>query len=222
MNGRVLLAAGVAVAAGYRFAFRPWQRRWGATAEEAFRPLPGDELVPAPKFETTRAITVDAEPRDVWPWLAQMGYDRGGLYSYDWLDIFFGVLDEPSNKEVLPEFQHLAAGDVIPVRNGPPFPVAMVEKERVLVLAGGEEQFRWTWQTVLEPLDSGRTRLITRNRATIAPGWRARLLLAWLDPAAFVMVRRWLVVLKGRGEMLAARRRAREDPAREAVAGRPG
>ncbi len=69
----------------YLFFFRPWQRRWGATNEEVTRALPGDELVPYPNVNLTRAITVQASPAGIWPWLVQMGQGRGGYYSYDQL-----------------------------------------------------------------------------------------------------------------------------------------
>ena len=48
--------------------------------------LPGDELVAADLPRTTRALTIDAPVEMVWPWLAQIGEDRGGFYSYSWLE----------------------------------------------------------------------------------------------------------------------------------------
>jgi hypothetical protein len=80
---------------------RPWHIHWGATSDEVARRLPGDTLVKDPLEVTTRAITINAWPSHVWPWLAQMGKGRGGLYSYDWLDRAFGVLDAPSCSVVL-------------------------------------------------------------------------------------------------------------------------
>jgi hypothetical protein len=65
---------------------RPWHLRWGATHDEVQRPLPGDELVENPRFVSTRAITINAPAESVWPWLVQLGYGRGGFYSYDWLE----------------------------------------------------------------------------------------------------------------------------------------
>jgi hypothetical protein len=70
------------------------------------------------------AVTVDARPEHIWPWLVQIGYQRGGLYSYDWLDRLFGFLDRPSAIRILPEFQNLAVGDRIPMGQGPSWPVA--------------------------------------------------------------------------------------------------
>src|SRR6188474_3507164 len=84
--------------------------RWGATKAEVEQPMSGDVEVPNPTYETTLAVTIDAAPAAVWPWLLQLGYGRGGLYSYDWLDRLFGFLDAPSANRILPEFQTLNAG----------------------------------------------------------------------------------------------------------------
>lgn len=196
---------GVAAAAHcYVRIFTPWQRSWGATREERDGPLEGDEFVESSKGQTTRAITVDAPPECVWPWLVQMGYRRGGLYSWDFLDRLFHILDAPSSRRVLPEFQHLAAGDNVPVGVGPAFPVLCVDPGRVLVLGSADPDFKVSWQTVLRPLPGGRTRLITRNRVQPPPGPANRIGAMIIDIAAFVMVVRWLQVLKERGEGLAS------------------
>ena len=102
----------------YWFPVRRWFRRWGTTNEDLTRVMAGDAVMTNPTHSATHAVTVDAPPEDVWPWLVQMGYRRGGLYSYDWLDRLFGYLDRPSANRVLPEFQHLAVGDVIPLGRG--------------------------------------------------------------------------------------------------------
>ena len=80
----------------YWFLVRRWYRYWGATNAEIQRSMLGDAEVPAATYETTLAVTVDAPVADIWPWLVQMGYRRGGLYSYDWLDRVFGFLDASS------------------------------------------------------------------------------------------------------------------------------
>ncbi|MCB9486646.1 MAG: SRPBCC family protein [Dehalococcoidia bacterium] len=201
------IAFGAAAAAhAYVRLFTPWQRNWGATQEESEGPLEGDEFVDTSQGQTTRAITVDAPPECIWPWLVQMGYRRGGFYSWDFLDRLFRILDAPSSKRVLPEFQQLAPGDEVPVGVGPAFPVLRVEPARVLVLGSADPNFKVSWQTVLRPLPGGRTRLITRNRVQPPPGLGNRIGAMVIDIAAFVMVRRWLKVLKERGEGLATGR----------------
>lgn len=199
----------------------PWQRNWGATYEETGRELPGDHLVENPNYVTTRAITVRARPEDIYPWLVQMGYRRGGLYSYDFLDRIFGFIDAPSARHILPEFQHLSPGEGIPLGRGEPFPVRELIPNRAFVL-GGEDPasgFEWSWQTVMEPIDEAHTRLITRNRGRVTETPLARLGLLAMDIAAFIMVRRWLIVLKERAEALHAERAVERQESLDAVTG---
>lgn len=65
-----------------------WGCRWGSSPVERRRKMPGDHYLadgPTAHVAMTRAISIDATPEQVWPWLAQLG--RGaGWYSFDWLD----------------------------------------------------------------------------------------------------------------------------------------
>jgi hypothetical protein len=108
----------IAVLVAYRLWIQPMQHRWGATDEEVRRAMPGDDLMPH-AASTTRAITIAAPAEQVWPWLVQLGYGRGGWYSYDWLDNG----RQPSAMEILPAFQHMEVGDVVAMtlRNGQPY-----------------------------------------------------------------------------------------------------
>jgi hypothetical protein len=101
---------------------RRWMARWGTTPSDLTRVMAGDSLIVDPTYSGTMAVMVNARPEHIWPWLVQMGYQRGGLYSYDWLDRLFGFLDRPSATRILPEFQHLAVGDAIPLGQGPAWP----------------------------------------------------------------------------------------------------
>ena len=183
-----------------------WWRNWGARDEEVAIRLPGDEIIPRPQHVTTRAITISSGPELVWPWLVQMGYRRGGLYSYDWLDRLLGFLDRPSADEILPAFQHLRVGDAIPLGTGPRWPVAMLEPNRTLLLDIHQDDVHVTWVFHLVAQPQG-TRLLTRVRATLAPSMWRKLQLAALDPIEFLMVRRMLIGIQVRAERLAARRR---------------
>jgi hypothetical protein len=133
-----------------------------------------------------------------------MGYQRGGLYSYDWLDRFFGYLDRPSATRVLPEFQRLRVGDHIPLGRGPSWPVAVAEPNRALVLdMRNMPGLDWVWQFGLYPIDETRTRLISRSRVRAHAVW-ARLVTHAIEPAGFLMTRRMLVGLRERAEALRA------------------
>jgi hypothetical protein len=152
----------------------------------------------------TLATTIDAQPDQVWPWLAQLGYQRGGLYSYDWLDRLFGILDRPSADRILPAFQDLATGDVIPLGAGPDWPVALVEPNKTLVIAPSAPGFSVSWAFVLEPAAGGTTRLVTRSRADYATTPGTMLYPLLLTPIAFAMTRKMLLGIKERAERLAA------------------
>ena len=130
-----MLVALLALSLGYWFPLRRWFSRWGTTADELARVMPGDSLIADPTQTATQAITVNAPPDDIWPWLVQMGYQRGGVYSYDWLDRLFGFLDRPSTTRILPEFQHLAVGDKILLGPREELTVAALQPPRALVLS---------------------------------------------------------------------------------------
>ncbi len=196
--------SGVLFAAGYWFAARPWYLRWGATAAEAARALPGDEFLPVAKRLATRAITIDAPPSAVWPWLIQIGQERGGLYSYDWLENLVGC-DIHSADRIVPEFT-LQVGDK--VRLGPEgypfFTVIEMQPERALVLGAGPNvpaQVESTWVFYLEPLGGNATRLIVRGRGDHEPTLMNYVM--WegiVDPLNFVMERKMMFGIKERAE----------------------
>jgi hypothetical protein len=196
-GGAVAVAA--AVAAAYTPPARRWYLTYGATAAEAAREMPGDDLLPEPDLVSTRAITIAAAPSSVWPWLVQMGSGRGGAYTYDWIENLFG-LGMHSADEILPQFQHLAVGDVLPVGpQGPGMRVEICDTDRSLAFRS--EDGRWVWIFGLYPYWLG-TRLVSRNRiATPEASWAGRLASrVVLEPGSLVMERRMLLGIKERAE----------------------
>ena len=194
----------------YWFPVRRWFGRWGAAPEDLTRVMTGDAVIVNPTHSATHAVTVDAPADTIWPWLVQMGYQRGGLYSYDWLDRLFGILDRPSANRVLPEFQHLAVGDKVPLGPGEELTVRALEPSRALVLSYNAHGFEWVWQFGLYPLDNNRTRLVTRGTERVPNTVSAWMFMRVMEPAAFVMTRRMLLGLKQRAEELKARTSARD------------
>jgi len=132
-TGVALAATGAGALAAYVLAVRPWHIRWGATDEEVSEALPGDELVLHPNSEATHAITIDAPVEVVWPWLVQIGQDKGGFYSYAWLENLVGCQLHNADR-ILPEFQHIAEGTIMPTHPGGGFRIEVVEPEKALVL----------------------------------------------------------------------------------------
>jgi hypothetical protein len=130
MIKRVMVGAGIAGASwiGY-MKVRRWWTTWGVDPVEQTKELPGDEIVPEGETLISRGITIEAPPEAVWPWLVQMGYDRAGWYSYDQLD-----MKGRSADAILPEFQQLRVGDIVPTHDAGGFEVKLVEPNRALVL----------------------------------------------------------------------------------------
>jgi hypothetical protein len=121
---RAIITAGALLPWVYLLLVRPWHMRWGATDEEVRKSLPGDELAPHPTLESTRALTIRAPAKEVWRWLMQLGQDRGGFYSYDWLENLADLAIH-SAEEIVPELQNLKVGDLVrwPPRGWAPKPV---------------------------------------------------------------------------------------------------
>jgi hypothetical protein len=197
------LASATAAAAGSAFLYRKFVRQpiltWGATAEEAAARLPGDELLEDADGVATRAITIDAPPSAVWPWIAQMGPSpRGGAYTYDWVENLLG-LNMHSADRVLPEYQHPQVGDGFGYgANRMSFKI--VEPEHVLATRSADGN--WVWTFLLEEQD-GKTRLISRNRFRM-PKLKDKIGMIPMEPGSLIMERKMLYGIKQRAERLAA------------------
>jgi hypothetical protein len=176
---RTAASVGALLPWAYVLIARPWHLRWGATDEETRKALPGDGLVPQPVTQMTRALTVDAPPGEVWPWMVQLGAGRGGLYSYDWLENLAG-LGIHSVDRIVPELQDLEKEEILPLEasSGTGLTVAEIVPERAIVLHLPElrpERSVLSWAYVLEPLGQSATRLIFRFKLDAAPRWAWRL-----------------------------------------------
>jgi hypothetical protein len=193
LTGAAAAALGVVA---YRRLARARIVNWGATEEEVASALPGDELLADAEVVATRAITIDAPPGAIWPWLVQMGVGRGGAYTYDWIQRMLG-LDMHNADEIIPEFQHLEIGDVLPMRpNDPGMRIEVLDPERAL--SSRSEDGTWVWTLALVAHNSS-TRLISRNRARVrTPAQRAGM--ALMEIGSLVMERKMLNGIKQRAE----------------------
>lgn len=209
------LTAAVAVGAAtvaYRRRVQPWQERWGATDDEVTAALPGDDLLAEPASQITRAVTIDAPPSAVWPWVVQLGADRGGFYSYDWLEDLFG-LGIHSADDVVDRWQDLAVGDLVAAnrkRTGGWYVVELRPQEALVLQVGDlsagrpvrrDEQLGWAfqWTFALRPDGPDRTRLLVRERSAFDRRL-TRVLMAPIGPVSFVMTRRMLLGIAARAE----------------------
>lgn len=174
-----------------------------AAAERLWR-IEGDDIIAEARAQLTHAAVIDAPPADVWPWLLQMGCQRGGWYSWDVLDNA-GV---SSAERIRPELQQLQVGDVLPARpvGDEGFEVLRIVPERALVLGGVSPRWTGTWAFALEPLgaDANKTRLVTRYRAAYPPSPRMSILLPVLAAVHAFMERKQLRTIKQRAEAMHA------------------
>jgi pimeloyl-ACP methyl ester carboxylesterase/membrane protease YdiL (CAAX protease family) len=196
-------------------------RSVGATPEEKARVLPGDNRIPQPIDTLTHGVTIRRAPRDVWPWLVQMGAGiRAGWYSYDWLDNG----RQPSVWRIVPELQHPTVGGIFPALPGETkgFTLLALEPERVLMLGwlapDGTTEVTWTF--VLDQVAPGVTRLLVRARG--GPGYRFHGLPLLLTRLAvrvvhFIMQRKQLLGIARRAEITMSQQSAFKTPQGEAA-----
>ena len=178
------LIIAAAVIGAYLLVLGPWQRRWGATEVEVRRAMPGDGLLRPDAPSTTRAITIDVSPEQVFPWLVQIGYGRGGWYSYDWIDND----GKPSVERIDPALQRLAVGERMEMLPG--FGPGVQEIVPNHHIVSGDEADSWC--LLVEPTPEGRTRLISRWRQDWPKTAGTYVWVALADPGAFVMEQRML------------------------------
>jgi len=151
----------------------------------------GDGLVKDPTFNATRAVTINAPAEQIWPWIVQIGYKRAGFYSWDFLDND-GI---PSAERILPEYQNLKIGDVVPLSEEADADVIDMESnESLLLVFQSDGTVTWAW--ALYKIDANRTRLVTRLR------WRTSSVVSqfMLDAFEIVMMRKHLLGIKRRAE----------------------
>jgi hypothetical protein len=178
----------------------PRMDRWGASLEEVSAPLPGDELVLTPRYVYNRAVTVKAAPEEIYPWLVQMGAEKGGMYSYSWFETNVLRCELINADRIHEEWQGLKVGDKVkmcPGNWGPPaYEVARIVPDQTIVL-GHQENGQWSdvWQFVLVPQENGTTRFIIRGRNTLTG-------MMWdiIRPGEFVMMRGMMLGIKERAE----------------------
>lgn len=194
---------------------------WGATAEETAAILPGDDLVPAKREISTKAVTIDAPPETVYALVQQMGQHRAGWYGWDW---FYNMtnssdfVDGHYSTRVVPELQGVKVGDTININDMIGYDVVIADPGKALVIAAGSLDASqlplasmpetWTENTmafVMRPAPGGGTRLLLRMRADGSETGFARWV--WNGPLNFggaLFSRKTIVGLKRVAEKLEA------------------
>lgn len=184
--------------------------RWGVDAATAARAFPGDDLVPHPRWSWTHGIEIEAPARDVWPWVAQVGADRGGFYSYQWLENVAGC-GLRNTGTIHPEWE-VKEGDGLSVHpRMPRLPIVSLVRGHHFVAYGAPDEAAraagrpWiavTWLFLVEPLDDRGCRFVSRYRCASSDDLGTRLGFGptLIEPVGFAMDRRMLLGVKRRAE----------------------
>lgn len=197
---------------------KPLRDRWGLSKAESLRELPGDHLVKKPRSHFSHGIKINAPVEYVWPWVAQMGKDRGGFYSYEALENIAG-LGIYNSETILGEFQDPKVGDIIPFGPDGGSPLVICEKGRAMVIEhcddldkkstsdpvkGSSKNFlHLSWLWYIESIDEGFTRFISRNRVNYNPSIKNRIIFKFLaEPIIFAMDRKMCLGIKKRSERM--------------------
>jgi hypothetical protein len=190
---------------------RPWYTTWGTSFAERRMSLPGDAAIPDASYRIDHAITIRAPAEAVWPWILQIGQDRAGFYSYDWLERAFG--DDVHNVDSInPAWQERARGDLVRAAqpgylrgllgDEPGWRISELEAGRAMVLEG------WGAFVVI-PVDASTSRFYVRTGGEGKPSLAGVVLapigLLVFEPAHFIMERRMLLGVKERAERVPPR-----------------
>jgi len=176
----------------------PWMDRWGASDAEIAAAFPGDELLPRPAAIANRAVTIHAPPEKIFPWLLQLGAEKGGMYSYSWFETYLLNCRLDNADRIHPEWQDLKVGDLVKMCPGtsgpPPYETAQITPNRSLVL-GHRENGKWVdlWLFTIIPQSTGVSRLVLRTRTNAVGGF-------WdvIHPGIFIMERGMLLGIQQR------------------------
>lgn len=184
-------------------ALTPWMDRWGATDAEIAATYPGDELLAEPASFVNRAITINAPPSAIYPWIVQLDAKKGGWYSYTWLETYLLNCPIINADRIHDEWQNLQVGDQVHMcphePAPPPYIVAQLHPEQAIVM-GHQENGKWVdiYQFIIVPQADGTSRLILRTRTMMdSLFWKV------LHPGTFIMERGLLYGIKERAEQLA-------------------
>ncbi len=215
-NRIAIAALGAAFPWVYELVLSPWQLNWGSSQSELHRKWPGDDLILNPIYESTHAVTINAAASRVWPWLLQIGQNRGGFFSYDWLENLAGA-DIHTINHIVPELQRIETGDLVLLAPNIGLVVWEVIPEHALVLRAMDPNTGKavspdinanfftdsTWTFIIDERGEGVTRLIARFRMDGNPRVVLKEAIHYLlETPHFIMQRKMLLGIKRLAEQM--------------------
>jgi hypothetical protein len=182
---------------------------WGTSKDELMQQFPGDSIIDTPNIVSTKSIRITAEPKQIWPWLVQMGQGQGGFYSYSRLQNLVGLKMKNAD-QIMPEYQDTAIGDLMKLSPQGGGEIVIMENNRALVLFADEKQminpnieesrFSTTWLFFIEHKGGGESKLYSRGRYKYKGILVSVMMRIFLEPITFVMERKMLKGIKRRVE----------------------
>ena len=147
---------------------------------------------------STRAIDIDAHQDVVWKWLMQLGADRAGFFSYDFIESALGYYTTYPEMEQ-PRFEDLKPGDLVRGSNNESdsvilynFPVLLVQPQKTFVIDN--------WGSFLLEGNGDKTRLIIRTQEKKSDEFSALVAYHLGIPMHFIMERRMMYGFKMKAE----------------------
>lgn len=189
----------------YNFLFLPRLLHWGATKEEFSRTLPGDDMIANKDYRNTLAVTVNAPPSKIWPWVVQMGVHKAGFYSYTWMENMFGCKLHNADR-IHPEWQDTKPGyyegvcQAAEKKNMPGWIVTIVEPDKSFVWKGKDAE--WMMGVYIDSINANTSRIITRQQFKMPERWSFNWVIekAWFNWAHCIMQRGMITGIKKRVE----------------------
>ncbi|MBI5955313.1 MAG: hypothetical protein HY865_26960 [Chloroflexi bacterium] len=195
-NGWTVLAVVTIFSVFYLSVLHPWMNRWGITDAEAAMNLPGDGEIEGGIITSTRGVTINASSDEVWKWIVQLGQERAGFYSEDWLENLT-LADIHNADEIRIEWQQRQQGEKVLGAGGAVY--GENSFWRIPVYEEGKVIYLWGSIVVL-PVDAQTSRLVTRSYTVPASPVMQTVLAFTYDWMHFVMERGMLLGIKARAE----------------------
>ena len=188
----------------YPWTIRPAILTWGATDDEVAQPLPSDGLLSDAEIQTTRAITIDAEPDAIWEWLPYVGSDR--MRGEDGANMRITFFSEERSERILRLLFEATEMDTLRFVDGDADSIAVVgvrPDEFTLRIAephDADDRLRVTWSFNVAPQDDGTSRLVVRTRIAYDGDHDNLMWVAVVEPALFVAERSIMRAIRDRSE----------------------
>jgi hypothetical protein len=179
----------------YLLFFRSHILKWGATDSEVTMPMQGDKY--AEVISSTRAIDINKPAADVWACLVDLGADRKGFYSFNFLEYLYGC---ETVKQINSENREFQIGRLIPTTK-PDSDGNYKEGFHVIDVVQGQSFVLKDWgEFLVKKIDAGNSRLIIRTHYKSPHNAIGKLGYSIFDMLHYIMEKRMMLGIKDSAE----------------------